>query len=155
MLTVPSTVSQDEEAHGRVRDGQIARWALDGVGHDGVTIRLCVRSGQLTLYVSHLPNPSEVLYDNQATIATTDKLAVDCNTFFKNASSVNSATSRKRRQVPQDSTTTIYISIVGRDNNTVFSVHSESGNVIFGKEIPLIVYTYSYLVCRLWSPLIT
>ena len=138
MLTVTSTVSQGEKAHGRVKDGQIARWALDGVGHDGVTIRLCVRSGQLTLYVSHLPNPSEVLHDNQATITTTDKLAVDCSTFFKNTSSINSATSRQRRQVQQDSsTTTIYISIVGRNNNTVFSVHSESGNVTLGKASPL------------------
>ncbi len=141
--TVPSRVNQGEKAHGRVENGQIARWALDGVGHDGVTIRLCVRSGQLTLYVSHLPNPSEVLYDSQATITTTDRLAVDCSTLFKSANSSNSATLRKRRQVPQDSTTTIYISIVGRDNNTVFSVHSESGNVMFGKESPIFTISCS------------
>lgn len=147
MLIAPSSVHQGEAAHGRVKDGQIARWALDGVGRDGVTIRFCVRSGQLTLYVSHLPNPSAVLYDNQATIATTDKLAVDCSTLFKNESSVNSATGRKRRQMPQDSTgTIIYISIVGRDNNTVFSINSESGNVTFGKDIPIILYMYMQLL---------
>ena len=138
MLTVPSTVRQGNEEEGRVKDGQIARWALDGVGGAGVTIRLCVRSGQLTLYVSHLPNPSEALHENQATIATTSKLAVDCSTHFKTASSINSP-SRKRRQALQDSTTTIYISIVGRDNNTVYSLHSESGNVMFGKKIPIII----------------
>ena len=132
MLAAPSTAYPGDAANGRVKDGQIARWALDGVGSAGVTIRLCVSSGKLTLYVSHLPNPSEVLHDDQATIATTDKLAMDCSTHFQNASSINSALSRKRRQVPQDSTT-IYISIVGRDNNTVFSVYSESGNVTFGK----------------------
>ena len=126
-----------------MENGQIARWALDGVGYDGVTIRLCVRSGQLTLYVSHLPNPSAALYDSQATISTTDRLAVDCSTFFKSARSINSATSRKRRQVPQDATITIYFSIVGRDNNTVFSVHTESGNVTFGEEFSYNSYMYS------------
>ena len=134
MLTAPSTVIQGEEVHGRVKDGQVARWALEGVGREGVTIRLCVTRGQLTLYVSHIPNPSEALHDNRATIATTDRLAVDCTTFFGSAS--DNSTRRKRRQVSQDSITTIYVSIVGRHNNTVFSVHSEIGYITFGKEIP-------------------
>ena len=117
---------------------QIVRWTIEGGGGDGVTIRMCVRSGKLTLYVSYLPTPSEALHDNQVTIATTDKLAINCTTIFKETtgsheSEQNSPISgkRKRRQVSQNSTT-IYVAIVGEDNNTTFSVNSESGNITIG-----------------------
>jgi hypothetical protein len=109
---------------------------MEGIGDDGVTIRMCVRSGSLTLYVSYLPTPSEALHDNQATIATTDKLAIDCTTIFMETSgeSDNSPTSgkRKRRQASQDSTT-IYFAIVGEVSNTEFSINSETGNVTIGE----------------------
>ena len=109
---------------------------MEGIGDDGVTIRMCIKSGKLTLYVSYLPNPSEALHDNQATIASTDQLAIDCKTFFKESSdeSGNSLESgnRKRRQASQKFTT-IYIAIVGEAKSTEFSMNSETGNVTIGK----------------------
>jgi hypothetical protein len=113
---------------------------MEGIGEDGVTIRMCVRSGRLTLYVSYLPTPSEALHDNQATIATTDKLAIDCITIFKETrgESENSPTDalgkRKRRQVSQNSTA-IYFAIMGEISNTEFSINSETGNVTIGKGV--------------------
>lgn len=110
---------------------------MEGIGDDGVTIRMCIRSGRLTLYVSHLPTPSEALYDNRATIAITDKTAIGCGTIFVDTSSesINNIISgkRKRRQASQNSTT-LYFAIVGEINNTKFSINSESGNVTIGEK---------------------
>ena len=101
---------------------------------------MCIRSGKLTLYVSHLPTPSEALYDNRATIAITDKTAIGCGTIFVDTSSesINSNNNiisgkRKRRQASQNSTT-LYFAIVGEINNTKFSINSESGNITIGEK---------------------
>ena len=141
---VSAPLSEGNQAHGMVRDGQIVRWTLQGMSTVGTTIRLCVTNGALTLYVSYLPAPSEVLNSKQSTIATTSKLAVDCTTFF--TGSLNTV-QRKRRQASQNHTTTIYMSVVGGDNDTVYSLNSERGNVSFGKETkPEFVHALPYVL---------
>ena len=130
-------MDQGTKSHGTVDKNQIVRWIMEGISDDGVTIRMCIRSGRLTLYVSYLPTPSEALYDNRATIAITDKTAIDCGTIFVDTSSEsnnnNNNSPRKRRQASQNSTT-LYFVIVGEINNTKFSINSESGNVTIGEK---------------------
>ena len=120
-------MNQGTESHGTVGKNQIVRWIMEGIGDDGVTIRMCIRSGRLTLYVSYLPTPSEALYDNRATIAIMNKTAINCETIF-----MDTSRKRKRRQASQNST--LYFAIMGEINNTKFSINSESGNVTIGEK---------------------
>ena len=108
------------------------RWILEGVGGDGVTIRLCVRSGRITLYVSHLPHASNATNENQETVENSiGKVTISCSTYFQREGLVSNRNSRKRREVADS--VTLYISIEGREDNSTFSLHTANGNFTFGE----------------------
>ena len=107
------------------------RWIRSGVGGDGVTIRLCVRRGKITLYVSSLPNPSEAMNDIQETIAPENTIAISCSTYFIHPTPIRRRT--RRNQVIETSAGTIYITVLGQDNSSLVSLQTANGNVTFGK----------------------
>ena len=114
--------------------GQIMRWVLEGVGGDGVTIRLCVREGKLTLYVSHFQHPSEAVHENQETVTIIDRVAVNCSTIFTNEGLLlNRNPVRSRREEAESKYTTLYISIAGLDDSSVFTLQTAKGNFTFGE----------------------
>ena len=128
------------EADGVMQKDQVMRWILEGVGGEGVTIRLCIKSGKIRFYVSYLPNPSEVMNENQGTIAATSQLAVSCNTHF-----VGSIPAARRKRSSQSSFEKIYISIIGKDEESVFSLSTSEGNITIGKRLRQL-YIYATLI---------
>ena len=109
---------------------QIMRWIRKGVGGEGVTIRLCIRRGRVTLYVSSIPNPSDAVHDYRITI-TPEDIAIVCKTYFQHSRPIQG---RKRRSsVSEDDTGTVYISVVGHDNSSLVTLQTANGNVTFGK----------------------
>ena len=113
-----------------MRRDEVMRWILEDIGGEGVTVRLCVRHGEITSYVSQVTAPNDVMYDNISTIGTTDKLAVDCSTIFTGTYHMP-GTKQKRQQASQ--TAALYLSIEGHDSVNTFSMQSGNGNVTFGK----------------------
>ena len=128
------------EENGTLARDEIIRWIFNDVGVDGVTVRLCVREGSITLYVSQLITASEEFYDNRSTIATTDGLSTPCSTIFTQPYHTPGTASRKRRQ--QVPTSTLYLSIEGQDTMNIFVIQSGDGNVTFGKYIVLYPLEY-------------
>ena len=104
------------------------RWVLEGVGSEGVTIRLCVWNGMITLYISQFPNPNNVRNDHQATVATKHRLAVNCSAIFEKEG--YDYGNRQRRQQALLAGI-LYISIEGHDNVNKFSLTSTDGNVTY------------------------
>ena len=110
------------------------RWIRNGVGGEGVTIRLCIRDGKVTLYVSSLPNPSDAEHDYRETITPDNNIAILCTTKhlkFKHRRPIPGR--RRRDQVPEASIETIYITVVGQDNSSLVTLQTANGNVTFGK----------------------
>ena len=121
-----------EEVEGTMARGQIMRWVLEGIGGDGVTIRLCVREGNVTLYVSYFQHPSEAVHENQETVAILDRVAVSCSTLFEREGLLL-PTNPFRRRREEAEFTTLYISIEGLDNSSVFTLQTANGNVTYGE----------------------
>ena len=121
------------EETGTVAKDEIMRWILNDVGDEGVTVRLCVREGSITFYVSQLTSPNEAIYDNRSTIAPTKGLSVACSTIFTQSYRTPGTADRKRRQ--QVPTSTLYLSIEGQDTMNTFILQSGDGNVTFGKSV--------------------
>ena len=112
------------------------RW-IEYVGDTGVTIRLCVNRGKISFFVSHLPNPSEVMNDIQVTVATTNKKeSISCQTLFQKAEYQRQY---DKRSVASD-TETIYLSMVGNEDSTEFHLRTIAGNVTLGKLIMYLGY---------------
>ena len=131
-----AATSPGEEKKGTLAKGEIMRYVLDGVGGEGVTVRLCVRRGMITLYISQVAPPSNVLYDSKATIAPTDMLAIDCSTIFSGPGTFYEpgTAERRRRQKPLQ-TTTLYLSIEGQGTINAFFLQSSNRNITFGRSI--------------------
>ena len=107
------------------------RWIRKGVGGEGVTVRLCIRKGRVTLYVSSIPNPSDAVHDYQTTITPEKNIAIVCSTYFKHSRPIRGRT--RRNQVSEGDTGTVYISVIGQDNSSLVTLQTANGNVIFGK----------------------
>ena len=109
------------------------RWIRKGVGGEGVTIRLCIRSGRVTLYVSSIPNPSDAVHDYRITITPEEKIAIACSTYFDHVHYRPIQERKRRNQVSEDDTGIVYISVVGQDNSSLVTLQTANGNVTFGK----------------------
>ena len=109
---------------------QIMRWVRNGVGGEGVTIRLCILDGKVTLYVSSLPNPSDAGYDYR-TSTPEDYIVTPCITYFQRSRRIRGR--RRRDQVPEASIGAIYITIIGQDNSSLVTLQTANGNITFGK----------------------
>lgn len=134
---MPAIVPVGREANGMMEKGQIMRWILEGVNTPGVTIRLCTRGGQITFYVSSdVPNPSEEVNDRRATVATTDRLTISCDTYFSESSPIPG----RRRKRSENAIKSVYISIIGNEQDSAFSLITVEGNITLGE-----IYTYSYI----------
>ena len=110
---------------------QIMRWIRKGVGGEGVTVRLCIRRGRVTLYVSSIPNPSDAVHDYQKTITPEKNIAIACSTYFEYSGPIRGR--KRRNQVSEDDSGTVYISVVGQDNSSLITLQTANGNVTFGK----------------------
>ena len=101
---------------------------------EGLTFRLCISEGQIIIYASTTPNPSNAQYERR------DEVSADrnfpCLSIFYETQSEGIGR-RKRRQALSDSTksTSLYISLEGQDDMNVFSFNSSEGNVTLGKII--------------------
>ena len=139
ILIVSGETKMGGEENGTVARDEIMRWILNDVGVNGVTVRLCVREGSITFYVSQLITPSEEIHDNKSTIAATDGLSTPCSTIFTQSYRTPGTVDRKRRQ--QAPSSTLYLSIEGRDTMNTFVLQSGAGNVTFGKYIANTIFT--------------
>jgi hypothetical protein len=110
---------------------QIMRWIRKGIGGEGVTVRLCIRSGRVTLYVSSIPNPSDAVHDYQITITPEENIAIACSTYFQHSRPIRGRS--RRNQVSEDYTGAVHISVVGQDNSSLVTLQTANGNVTFGK----------------------
>ena len=136
---VSATTGPGDEKAGTLAKNEIMRYVLDGVGGEGVTVRLCVRQGMITFYVSQVTTPSEEMYDKKSIIAPTDKLAIDCSTIFTGTFSEpgTAEQTRERRQKPSQ-TTTLYLSIEGQGIINTFLLQSGNGNITFGEHVKIL-----------------
>ena len=133
-MSAPTRPGNQE--NGTLAKNEIMRWVLDGVGGDGVTVRLCVRDGGITLYVSQVATPNEEMHDSQSNIARTHKLAIECTTIFN--TQYHTPGTRGRRSSEQGGTTSLYLSIEGHDEMNTFFMQSGDGNVTFGEALQLL-----------------
>ena len=129
---VSKPIGEEEETETVVmKKDQIMRWIREGVGGEGVTIRLCIRRGRVTLYVSSIPNPSDAVHDYRITITPEKNIAITCSTYFKHSRPIRGR--NRRNQVSEDDTETVYISVVGQDNSSLVTLQTANGNVTLGK----------------------
>ena len=111
--------------------GQIMRWSKTIVGTEGVTVRLCVSMGNVTFYVSSIPNPNEAVHDIQGNID--DTATIPCITYFMNSTLTHVHSRRRRSQVSETSHGTIYINVLGQGKNSSLTIQTANGNITFGK----------------------
>ena len=147
--------------HGTARRGDSARISFSAPAEEGITVRFCIREGQIILYAStSVPNPSAALHDWSTTIrAPQYQHTVVCSTtYFDNLDTPNmapqvvppakSTPTRGKRQVSDDeeessneddnTMVTLYITIEGGDNYNQFSLNSSVGKYDFGKVITVL-----------------
>ena len=133
--TVSTQTGTENQENGTLAKNEIMRWVLNGVGGDGVTVRLCVRGGGITLYVSQVTTPNEEMHDSRSNIARTEELAIVCKTIFNRQ--YHTPGTRGRRSSEQGETTSLYLSIEGHDEMNTFFMQSGYGNVTFGEALRL------------------
>ena len=139
-------VDLSEEESGNLERGATTRLRLAG-SREGITFRLCIRSGSIIVYASTIPNPSSAQYDWRDEVAATAH-SIRCSTQFYDLTLVgNSGSSgnagndnnnfngrRRRRQVPPNSATVpVYVTLEGQDDFNEFSFNSSMGNVTLGR----------------------
>ena len=127
------------------------RISFSAPAEDGITVRFCIREGQIVLYAAtSVPNPSAALHDWSTTIrAPQYQHTVVCSTtHFDDLDSPNltpenvlpgRSTPRGKRQTNEEESddnnmmVTLYITIEGQENYNEFSVNSSIGQYNFGK----------------------
>ena len=143
-FTVSETIRENKTME--MERDQIMRWIRHGVGGEGVTVRLCIRRGKVTLYVSSIPNPSNAVHDYQKTIEPEDNIAITCTTYFQHSRPIRGR--RRRSEVSDTYTETVYISIVGQDNSSLITLQTANGNVTLGKVYkPVLVHVEELHEC--------
>lgn len=133
--TVSAVTQTGSEEDGTLAKNEVMRWALNYVG-EGVTVRLCVTKGKITFYVAQNVRPNKEMNDNQSTVASTGKLAVDCGTIpiFQELHHKRGTDERDRRQEENNlQLSTLYLSVEGHDTLNTFFLQSGDGNVTFGE----------------------
>lgn len=138
--------------------GDSVRISFSAPAEEGITVRFCIREGQIILYAStSVPNPSAALHDWSTMIRAPQyqHTLVCSTTYFDDLDSPNltpetvspgKATPRGKRQADDeensnddddedDTMVTLYISIEGQENYNEFSLNSSVGEYDFGKRV--------------------
>ena len=125
---------EDEES-GSLEQGATIRLRYVAPVTLGMTFRLCVEEGRIIVYASTIPNPSSAQYGWRDEV-TASAHPLTCLTTFYNLAPMqsNRGGTRRRRQTVDD-TTSLYITLEGRDGINDFSFDSAAGNVTFGNSI--------------------
>ena len=91
----------------------------------GMTFRICLSDGEVTIYASTIPNPSSAQYTRRHTLRADGDLR--CLSTFYDFEFKNRR--RKRRQISND-TVSLYITLEGHDDVNEFTFNSSVGNTI-------------------------
>lgn len=102
---------------------------------EGMTFRICLSDGQVTIYASTIPNPNSALYTRRQTLRADDDLS--CLKTFYDFEFNNQR--RKRRQTSND-TASLYITLEGQDDINEFTFNSSVGNTILNFGMSFIRY---------------
>jgi hypothetical protein len=138
--------------------GDSVRISFSPPAEEGITVRFCIREGQIVLYAStSVPNPSAALHDWSMTLrAPQYQHRIVCSTtYFDNLDSPNltpevvspgksAPRARGKRQASNDeeapsdgdaddTMVTLYVAIEGQENYNEFSLNSSVGQYDFGK----------------------
>ena len=118
--------------NGTLTDGANVRYELD-IPEEGVTVRLCVREGSIILYASYtVTNPNEALHDFRREVISTG--TINCDDAFIPPENTGSNT-RKRQSEPDQSNSTIYLSLVGVEEENDFVVDTTEGDTTVQGEL--------------------
>lgn len=120
----------------------------------GLTVRLCVSEGRVTLYASvDIPNPNRAL--NSFILNPNIAHGIPCEDVFVTLDNVmvltrhqSEQTKRKRQVSPlEDNEVILYVTIEGVDNSSSFTLDAPSGN---STQCELLAM---YCLCILWTEL--
>ena len=116
--------------NGTLTEGANVRYELD-IPEEGVTVRLCVREGSIILYASYtVTNPNEALHDFRREVISTG--TINCDDAF--IPPENTGSNRRKRQSEMESPSTLFISVVGVEEQNDFDVEtSEGDNTVQGE----------------------
>lgn len=118
--------------NGTLAAGANVRYELD-IPEEGVTVRLCVREGSIILYASYtVTNPNEALHDFRREVISTG--TINCDDAFIPPENTGSNT-RKRQSEPDQSNSTIYLSLVGVEEENDFVVDTTEGDTTVQGEL--------------------
>ena len=91
-----------------------------------MTVRLCVREGSIILYASYtVTNPNEALHDFRREVISTG--TINCDDAFIPPENTES-NRRKRQNEPDQSNSTLFISLVGVEEDNDFDVETSEGD---------------------------
>ena len=78
---------------------------------DGVTVKMCVQTGQVNLYTStEVPNPNSALYDHKLEVKAQSPGTEACDDVY-----IGEQGDLKRRSVIEKSNTTLFMSLTDRN----------------------------------------
>ena len=96
-------------------------------------MRLCVREGSIILYASYtVTNPNEALHDFRREVISTG--TINCDDAFIPPENTGS-NRRKRQSEPDQSISTIYLSLVGVEEENDFVVDTTEGDTTVQGEL--------------------
>ena len=136
-----SSVATQDVSFSTAEDGIIgmgvtARLRFAAPVAEGMTFRLCLSHGQITIYSSTIPNPNSAQYIWRDTVtANTELLPPTCLTVFYEVSR-NDSNRQHKRQISTD-VVSLYVTLEGQDELNKFTFNSSNGNVTF----PIGMYT--------------
>ena len=94
----------------------------------GMTVRLCIWRGNVAFYASFsVPNPSSDLNDLE--LQRNESWTSECNRLFiRNPNRGNHQSTRRKRQMVINSSTTLYIVIEGIEQENLYTMGTSIGD---------------------------
>ena len=115
---------------GSLGEGETIRYEFP-LPEDGVTVKMCVQTGQVNLYTStEVPNPNSALYDHKLEVKAQSPGTEACDDVY-----IGEQGDLKRRSVIEKLNTTLFMSLTGMDGYNEFSFNSTLGDTTTGKTI--------------------
>ena len=131
--TATPTIPISTFKNGTIPMNATARFLYTVPAAEGMTFRLCLSEGQVTIYASTIPNPSSAQYTWRHTVRA-NVLHLTCQStfynFYNNLNEPNFNRRRKRQQISND-TMSLYITLEGQDDVNRFTFNGSVGNAIF------------------------